>query len=298
MEIDHPFGKASNDIDGERMQEELNSHLVLLLSSATHRTPTLAEDFVMKPLESLPQTQESMLVTRRAAVGSETQKRQTNMAGVFHYLSDARDPKRLSFTFPRALQQRQNTGGPSDSSTNSPGCSPAASRGVASMGTAANFEIKQSCGTSHTTRRRKSVQHDVTKLAYRIDEMIESQNRLSQNSSENDFQLCMPSGQVSEIGTTSPRVSQHTKFSHLSLPLQGVPEGSEGNSPAGNKHVELIDVAPHSWASESSVDCRIMLHLESEHSNKAKMPFDPRSSHDYVSEDRLMHSLATTSVDL
>eukprot|EP00427_Karlodinium_veneficum_P039376 CAMPEP_0169288426 /NCGR_PEP_ID=MMETSP1016-20121227/60551_1 /TAXON_ID=342587 /ORGANISM="Karlodinium micrum, Strain CCMP2283" /LENGTH=262 /DNA_ID=CAMNT_0009378651 /DNA_START=20 /DNA_END=806 /DNA_ORIENTATION=- len=42
IEIDHPFGRDSNDIDGERMQIELNSQLIMLLSQSTQRTPRLS----------------------------------------------------------------------------------------------------------------------------------------------------------------------------------------------------------------------------------------------------------------
>merc|ERR1719245_1528510 len=44
-EIENPFGRDSNDIDGKRMQEELNRHLLLLLKPSTERTPRLSQLF-------------------------------------------------------------------------------------------------------------------------------------------------------------------------------------------------------------------------------------------------------------
>jgi len=43
MEIDHPFGRDKNDIDGDQMQDEMNRQLTLLLSWNLERTPKLAE---------------------------------------------------------------------------------------------------------------------------------------------------------------------------------------------------------------------------------------------------------------
>jgi len=42
VEIENPFGKDPNDIDGAHMQLEMNRHLVLLLMPSTMRTPKLS----------------------------------------------------------------------------------------------------------------------------------------------------------------------------------------------------------------------------------------------------------------
>lgn len=44
MEIDQPFGRDTNDIDGERMQREMNMQLTLLLTPNIIRTPSLSRD--------------------------------------------------------------------------------------------------------------------------------------------------------------------------------------------------------------------------------------------------------------
>mmetsp|Transcript_16999 Transcript_16999/g.53419 ORF Transcript_16999/g.53419 Transcript_16999/m.53419 type:complete len:594 (-) Transcript_16999:36-1817(-) len=41
-EIENPFGSDANDLDGFGMQEEMNSHLLLLLSNASQRLPQLS----------------------------------------------------------------------------------------------------------------------------------------------------------------------------------------------------------------------------------------------------------------
>jgi len=41
-EIENPFGKDANDMDGQRMQEEMNRHLLLLVAESTERTPRLS----------------------------------------------------------------------------------------------------------------------------------------------------------------------------------------------------------------------------------------------------------------
>lgn len=45
LEIENPFGKDANDMDGQRMQEEMNRHLLLLVSASTERTPRLSQLF-------------------------------------------------------------------------------------------------------------------------------------------------------------------------------------------------------------------------------------------------------------
>jgi len=45
LEIENPFGQDANDMDGGRMQEEINRHLLLLLDPATERTPRLSALF-------------------------------------------------------------------------------------------------------------------------------------------------------------------------------------------------------------------------------------------------------------
>merc|ERR1719422_2398374 len=45
MEIENPFGRDANDIDGKKMQEEINRHLLLLLKPSTERTPRLSHLF-------------------------------------------------------------------------------------------------------------------------------------------------------------------------------------------------------------------------------------------------------------
>merc|ERR1719422_54896 len=42
LEIENPFGRDANDIDGKKMQEEMNRHLLLLLKPSTERTPHLS----------------------------------------------------------------------------------------------------------------------------------------------------------------------------------------------------------------------------------------------------------------
>merc|ERR1719282_790478 len=44
VEIENPFGKDANDIDAEKMQIEINRHLMLLLEARTKRTPQLSEE--------------------------------------------------------------------------------------------------------------------------------------------------------------------------------------------------------------------------------------------------------------
>mmetsp|Transcript_44263 Transcript_44263/g.102241 ORF Transcript_44263/g.102241 Transcript_44263/m.102241 type:complete len:605 (+) Transcript_44263:35-1849(+) len=43
IEIENPFGSDPNDLDGRRMQEELNTHLLMLLRVEAARTPQLVE---------------------------------------------------------------------------------------------------------------------------------------------------------------------------------------------------------------------------------------------------------------
>merc|ERR1719362_2843209 len=45
LEIENPFGKDANDMDGKKMQEEMNQHLMLLLKPSTERTPRLSKSF-------------------------------------------------------------------------------------------------------------------------------------------------------------------------------------------------------------------------------------------------------------
>jgi len=42
VELENPFGLDANDIDGWHMQEEMNEHLLLLMSPSTKTTPTLS----------------------------------------------------------------------------------------------------------------------------------------------------------------------------------------------------------------------------------------------------------------
>jgi len=50
LEIENPFGKDANDMDGGRMQEEINRHLLLLLCPKTEATPRLSTLFDRKSL--------------------------------------------------------------------------------------------------------------------------------------------------------------------------------------------------------------------------------------------------------
>merc|ERR1719282_664079 len=44
VEIENPFGKDANDIDAQRMQTEINRHLLLLVEAPTKRTPHLSDE--------------------------------------------------------------------------------------------------------------------------------------------------------------------------------------------------------------------------------------------------------------
>jgi hypothetical protein len=46
VEIENPFGKDANDLDGQHMQDEFNRHLMLLLQKETLRVPQLSERYV------------------------------------------------------------------------------------------------------------------------------------------------------------------------------------------------------------------------------------------------------------
>lgn len=43
VQLENPFGTDANDIDGRQLQQELNSHLILLLSIHAQRVPTLTD---------------------------------------------------------------------------------------------------------------------------------------------------------------------------------------------------------------------------------------------------------------
>merc|ERR1712217_230853 len=49
IEIENPFGKDANDLDGRQMQSEFNYHLDLLLQPETARTPTLSQMACWEP---------------------------------------------------------------------------------------------------------------------------------------------------------------------------------------------------------------------------------------------------------
>merc|ERR1740123_910561 len=52
QEIESPFGTDANDMDGQRMQEEMNRQLLLLLQPRNERTPQLSRRFIEKtPIE-------------------------------------------------------------------------------------------------------------------------------------------------------------------------------------------------------------------------------------------------------
>lgn len=51
-ELENPFGQDANDIDGLHMQEEMNEHLMLLMTPSTRKTPTLSarcQDLTLVP---------------------------------------------------------------------------------------------------------------------------------------------------------------------------------------------------------------------------------------------------------
>jgi len=48
LEIENPFGQDANDMDGQRMQEEINRHLLLLVDPKTERTPRLSSLFGLR----------------------------------------------------------------------------------------------------------------------------------------------------------------------------------------------------------------------------------------------------------
>jgi len=69
LEIENPFGRDANDMDGRRMQDEINRHLVLLLQPGTERTTRLSSSFDLK---------------RHSATSSSFDlKRGTTLAGAF-----------------------------------------------------------------------------------------------------------------------------------------------------------------------------------------------------------------------
>lgn len=47
IEIENPYGKDANDVDGEGLQRQFNLNLRLLVSPKVKRTPTLAKSFIL-----------------------------------------------------------------------------------------------------------------------------------------------------------------------------------------------------------------------------------------------------------